>query len=237
VSNRSNGFVDALEARVSRPSGDAATALEPRRLPRQERARATVAAITEAAGQLLVEGGYAKVSTNLIARRAGVSVGSLYQYFPNKEAIFAAILEGHAGEMKTLGEQALVTMADPAVPFPAALRQVLESMVDVRYRDDELMQALAVELSQVCPGFKKSAEEEAALVDRIAKIVAVRPDCRCERAEVAARLVLTICQGLTKWLLHGAPTGVDATAYVEQTVCMCELAVGYHGDLAGGDQG
>ncbi len=237
MSKRSHGPASSPGARVSRhPNGDS-TDLEPRRHPRQDRARATVAAITEAAEQLIVEHSYAKVSTNLIARRAGVSVGSLYQYFPNKEAIFAAILEGHAAEMKALGEQALVTMADHATPFPVALRRVLESMVDVRRRDDELMQALAVELSHACPGMKKSAEEEDALVERIAAIVAARPDCRTTNPTVAARLVLTACQGVTKWLLHRAPRDLDSDAYVDLTVQMCEMAVGIHDSLAGGDLG
>ena len=57
----------------------------------QVRSIATVNAILEAAARILVVSGYATASTNLIAQRAGVSIGSLYEYFPGKEAIFAEL--------------------------------------------------------------------------------------------------------------------------------------------------
>jgi AcrR family transcriptional regulator len=66
---------------------------EPRRMPSQQRARATVDAILQAARSVFAERGYAGATTNHIANAAGVSVGSLYQYFPRKEAIAAAMLE------------------------------------------------------------------------------------------------------------------------------------------------
>ncbi|MYE11616.1 MAG: TetR/AcrR family transcriptional regulator [Gammaproteobacteria bacterium] len=62
-----------------------------RKQPRQRRARATVDAILEAAARILVASGYASASTNRIAGRAGVGIGSLYEYFPGKEAIFAEL--------------------------------------------------------------------------------------------------------------------------------------------------
>jgi len=64
---------------------------ELKKLPKQRRSKATVEAILEAATQLLLEIGYDKTSTNRIAGRAGASIGSLYEYFPGKEAIFAEI--------------------------------------------------------------------------------------------------------------------------------------------------
>lgn len=63
------------------------------RLPKQERAKATCAAILEAAAQILEADGEAKLTTNRIAARAGVSIGTLYQYFPNKGAILIAIAQ------------------------------------------------------------------------------------------------------------------------------------------------
>jgi len=57
----------------------------PRKLPQQDRSKVTVEAILTAAAHILTEHGYDNTSTNRIAERAGVSIGSLYQYFPNKE--------------------------------------------------------------------------------------------------------------------------------------------------------
>ena len=62
-----------------------------RKLPKQRRAVLTVDAILEAAARILVETGYATASTNRIAERAGVGIGSLYEYFPGKEAVFAEL--------------------------------------------------------------------------------------------------------------------------------------------------
>jgi AcrR family transcriptional regulator len=66
-----------------------------RKEPRQERARATVEAILEAAARILDRQGWARFTTNAVAEAAGVSIGSLYQYFPNKLALVEAILRRH----------------------------------------------------------------------------------------------------------------------------------------------
>lgn len=63
-----------------------------RREPRQERSQRRVATIIEAAGVLLEEVGYMALTTNAIAARAGTSIGSLYQFFPNKEAVVAELV-------------------------------------------------------------------------------------------------------------------------------------------------
>ncbi len=64
-----------------------------RRTPTQDRAQVTVQAILDATALLLVEEGYARTSTNRIAKRAGVSVGSLYHYFQDKDAVLHALVE------------------------------------------------------------------------------------------------------------------------------------------------
>lgn len=64
---------------------------ELKKIPQQSRSKATVDAILDAAIQLLLSDSYDKTSTNRVAERAGISIGSLYEYFPGKEAIFAEI--------------------------------------------------------------------------------------------------------------------------------------------------
>ena len=71
------------------------TALNPRKLPRQARSRALVDAILDAAARILEEQGREALNTNLVADKAGVSIGSLYQYFPNRDAIIAAVADRH----------------------------------------------------------------------------------------------------------------------------------------------
>ncbi|MDR0439657.1 MAG: TetR/AcrR family transcriptional regulator [Candidatus Accumulibacter sp.] len=83
--------------------------LHPRRMPRQARSRALVEAILESAARVLVERGYAGMNTNLVAERAGVSIGSLYQYFPNKDSLIAALHERHGTQMRAIIETVLTT--------------------------------------------------------------------------------------------------------------------------------
>src|SRR6266540_4026301 len=71
----------------------------PRKQPRQKRSLETVDAILAATAQVLVRHGYEGANTNRIAEAAGVSVGSLYQYFPSKEALVTALIERHMESM------------------------------------------------------------------------------------------------------------------------------------------
>jgi AcrR family transcriptional regulator len=73
-----------------------ALALEPRKSPRQQRSRATIEVIVEAAARILETVGPEGFNTNAVARRAGVSVGSLYQYFPGKQALIAELSRRNA---------------------------------------------------------------------------------------------------------------------------------------------
>ena len=73
----------------------------PRKLPRQERSMVTVDAIFEAASQVFSENGY-DVTTDKIAERAGVSIGTLYQYFPNKDSILFGLWKRHVVEAEAI---------------------------------------------------------------------------------------------------------------------------------------
>lgn len=64
-----------------------------RRAPVQERAQRTIEVIFQATAQVLADAGEAGLTTNRVAERAGVSIGTLYQYFPNKQALLAAMIE------------------------------------------------------------------------------------------------------------------------------------------------
>ena len=79
--------------------------LEPRKVPSQERSRKTMATIYEAAAHIFAEIGYAEATTDQIAERAGVSIGTLYHYFPGKEAVLYGLWEKHEHEIKTIVQQ------------------------------------------------------------------------------------------------------------------------------------
>src|SRR5471032_3341611 len=82
------------------------TAFEPRKTPVQARSTVTVEAIAEATIQVLLSHGIDRLTTTRVAERAGVSVGTLYQYYPNKQALLFAVLEAHLERIATVLKQA-----------------------------------------------------------------------------------------------------------------------------------
>ncbi|SDG89400.1 TetR/AcrR family transcriptional regulator [Dyella sp. 333MFSha] len=86
------------------------TPLKPRKTPRQARSTATVTAIFEATFQVLLSDGLVKLTTTRVAERAGVSVGTMYQYFPHKEALLYAVLEQYLYEVVIATEEACVRL-------------------------------------------------------------------------------------------------------------------------------
>lgn len=100
----------------------------PRKSARQERSQVTVDAILEAAARLFAEGGLDQVNTNRIAELAGVSIGSLYQYFPGKEAILGELIDRHSEQ--TIAVLAAKLAEFDSRPIPAVLREIVEILLE-----------------------------------------------------------------------------------------------------------
>lgn len=111
-----------------------------RRSPRQDRSRFTVDTLLEAAAQLFGRDGLA-TTTNHIAARAGTSIGTLYQYFPDKQAILHALARRHVTEAATRLGAVLDEVRAAEPPFEPALRRVLDVVVDL-HRDRPGLHAL-----------------------------------------------------------------------------------------------
>src|SRR2546430_16154018 len=90
---------------MAKPATDKRTS--PRKMPTQARSRARVANILKAAGALLGELGYDGLSTNLVAERADVPVGSIYQFFEGKDDIVAALVEQFQDRIRRLASERL----------------------------------------------------------------------------------------------------------------------------------
>ncbi|WP_425127529.1 TetR/AcrR family transcriptional regulator [Burkholderia gladioli] len=114
--------------------------LQPRKNPTQPRAAGTVAAIVEAAAQVLETRGIEGFNTNAVAERAGVSIGSLYQYFPGKDALTVALMQR---ETQRFVEDMDRAMAEPdgmvalGLLIGAAVRQQLQRPMLARLLDEQ----------------------------------------------------------------------------------------------------
>jgi AcrR family transcriptional regulator len=117
---------------------------KPRKTATQERSRATVEALVEATARILVSEGFDKASTNRIAEVAGVSVGSLYQYFPSKEALVLAVIERHDREIMAVVGGVLAEIAGQ--PVAAAVRRLVAVAVAAHRIDPELHRVLAEQI-------------------------------------------------------------------------------------------
>jgi AcrR family transcriptional regulator len=164
--------------------------LEPRKLPAQSRSTATVNAVLEAAARILERRGFEGYTTNAVAERAGVSIGSLYQYFPSKDAVTVALIE----------REAAVLLADIAVVpsiegYEAGLDHLIRSAVANQMRRPKLARLLDFEESRLpirsCSG-RVDDVVHAALVR-----VLSQPDVHIAGdVEVAAFDVLAIVKGM-----------------------------------------
>jgi AcrR family transcriptional regulator len=117
---------------------------KPRKKASQERSRATVDALVEATARILVKEGFDKASTNRIAEQAGVSVGSLYQYFPSKEALVVAVIERHQQELMQVVRSALKEVA--SLPMEQAVHKLVATAVNAHRIDPKLHRVLSEQI-------------------------------------------------------------------------------------------
>lgn len=118
-----------------------------RKIATQDRSRATVDALIEATARILVREGFDKASTNRIAELAGVSVGSLYQYFPSKEALVAAVIERHQRDiMQAVRGELAQVMTEPV---EIAIRKIVSLAVKGHRVNPRLHRVLAEQIPRV----------------------------------------------------------------------------------------
>ncbi|EOU9535781.1 TetR/AcrR family transcriptional regulator [Cronobacter dublinensis] len=157
-------------------------AAAPRKLPRQARSRALVEAIIEATARIFERAGPAACTTNAVAERAGVSIGSLYQYFPNRRALTAALVARERGQ--------LVAAFSAAATRPAA-QERLSAMIHAAVAYDFARPALAAALDgeEAAPAFAPHQQETLAALHRCV-MAAIGRD------ETAAWDVIALAQGM-----------------------------------------
>ncbi len=178
-------------------------ALEPRKTASQTRAAKTVEAIIEAAARILETLGLEGYTTNAIARRAGVSIGSLYQYFPNKTAITRALIERECDVLLRDVQQ-----AGAFQDWREALDQMADAVVRHQLRRPKLARLLDLEEARLPVSddtTSKAAAIQAAVQDLIARAGFDKPH---SVARIAAD-VIGITRGITDMAGRLEETGAE----------------------------
>jgi AcrR family transcriptional regulator len=159
-----------------------------------------VQAILEAAAQIFERHGYAAGTTNRIAERAGVSIGSLYQYFPNKDAILVALVHRHLAE-STAALQPHLQRLNCGAPFDDVLPDVVQAMVEMHALAPGFHRVLFEE-TKLPPTLRAELDDlEDRLVDLTASALAADPNCAVADPHLSARIVINAIEGLTHRLV------------------------------------
>jgi AcrR family transcriptional regulator len=186
-----------------------------RREPQQRRSQQTVQAVLDAVVRILKKDGIDGVTTNRIAEVAGVSIGSVYQYFPDKRAIFVALHDRHCEHIGRLIESALVEHA--AAPLDELVRALVEAMVEAHASDPELHELLTTEVPHGAEGARTF---EARLRGAFRLAISSRAEERHSPADLDR--ILFVVPLMVEALAHGValrrPTRLSAEAAKKEAV-------------------
>jgi AcrR family transcriptional regulator len=194
------------------------TATVPRKQATQDRARATVDALVAATARLLVREGYDRTSTNKIADAAGVSIGSLYQYFPSKEALVAAVIERHVDEMNILFREALARIVH--APVEQAARELVKVMIEAHRIQPKLHRVLVEQIPRVGRlEYVERVDVEACQLVR-AYLQAHADEIRDVDLDLAAFLSVGCVEAMTHIAVIRRPELLEDPRFVDELVTM-----------------
>jgi AcrR family transcriptional regulator len=207
-------------ARVSRRTPSPGAALGSRRRPTQQRSRDTVEVILQAAAEVFEKLGYAGATTNKIAERAGVSVGSLYQYFADKDDLLRVLLERHRREVRSVIDAAAAMLSDPRQSLEFGLRYLLEGLLALHTQEPRLSHIFA-HVSDVRGGGRGGKnDDDARYVRAMQGILERRPEVRVADARAGAFVVVQSVGLSIRWLGHEAPPTLNAGRFVDEMLTM-----------------
>ncbi|MCR6489943.1 TetR/AcrR family transcriptional regulator [Amycolatopsis sp. OK19-0408] len=163
--------------------------IKPRKQPRQVRAELTRQRILTAAAHVFGEHGYAAGTTNRIAERAGISIGSLYQYFPNKDAILAELLVRHLDNGMAIAER--VQREQLPGPIDQVFRVFVRGAIESHLDEPRLLRMLREQAPQTNELLEKVERMKRSLVAYMRALLDEHPEVRVADTDTAARLIVT----------------------------------------------
>ncbi len=208
---------------TKRRAGKIRNLLEPRKRPVQQRSKLTVDGILSAAAQVFEDFGYAAGTTNRIAERAGVSVGTLYQYFPNKEAVAVALLERHINETNRKLHEWVGHMVSKRHGLHGALSDYVRGVMEVHNERPRLQHMLLEEtpLPERLHQILRKAEREA--IEAVAGLLRLYPGVGREDLNRSGYFVIHTVESLThRFAAHPDEQLIGKNDFVAELVTMLE---------------
>lgn len=208
--------------------------LSPRKVPVQARAVETRERILDAAARVFSRHGYAAGTTNRIADEAGLSVGSLYQYFPNKDAILVQLVRRHIEEgIAAVAARLDAVAATGESGLDDLVGAVVDAAVDSHVGDPALHQVLFEESPRPPELLAELHSAEGDAVALAAGLLAVRRDVAVADTAMAARIVVTTIESLVHRMVATRGPQVDLVAFRHELV---DMVVRYlHGGSSSAD--
>jgi AcrR family transcriptional regulator len=201
---------------------DAQSVFEPRKTPVQARSTVTVEAIWEATIQVLLSHGADRLTTTRVAERAGVSVGTLYQYYPNKQSLLFAVLEEHLDKVSAGVEAACEQ--HHGEPLAEMVKAVVERFVDAKMERKDISMALyriASELGGAVLVKQMGERSRKALK----AMLRTAPDATLLQEDFVVQMLLAAMAGATRSVLEAGASAVMVRRLREHLVLLCQSYV------------
>ena len=200
--------------------------LNPRKKPQQRRSRVTIDSLFEATIQVLLANGLDRITTIQIADRAGVSVGSLYQYFPNKNALLAAIVKRHVGNVADATIAACESVHGKTIGEMCAA--MMNAFVDAKTRRPEVSRALYLPSAAVnADAIVK--EESIRCVQAVHDMLVTASDAKFAQPQVVSRMLVGSIVGPTRAVIEA---GGNRETFDRLKLHLTALCVGYLKELS-----
>jgi AcrR family transcriptional regulator len=196
--------------------------LQPRKTPVQARSAITVQAIREATLQVLLNNGGERLTTTKVAERAGVSVGTLYQYYPNKQSLLFAVLDSH---MKTVSEAVEAACERTRGKRMAeTVQEVVEAFVDAKMKRPEVSTALYRIASEVDgPALARRTLRRS--LSALHEALKAAPDAGSGPERFTVQMMLGAMVGTTKSVLDGGASKAMVKNLRHDLVLLCQSYV------------
>jgi AcrR family transcriptional regulator len=200
-------------------AGAVQTALEPRKAPVQARSAVTVEAISEATIQVLLSVGTTPLTTTRVAERAGVSVGTLYQYYPNKQALLFAVLQDHLGKVSLAVET--VCARARGKPLAEMVKDVVEAFVDAKMARTDISAALyriAADVGGPALAKRMGQRSQKALE----AMLRTAPDVVLRQERFAIQMMFAAMAGATRSVLEAGASPAMVRNLRDHLVLLCQ---------------